>query len=86
MELVYALGERLSDDNLADPDYVLMTAGHKGVHFTQSSDWETIALLVEFELLECNDVPRLLVLRAVHDAVGALLDLVEALEGVDGAS
>lgn len=86
LKLRDVLGEGVSNDNLAHADYVLMRADHQRHDLPQARDWEAILLFVELELLERDDVACRPLSSTEDDAVGAFLDVVEALVLEDGSA
>jgi hypothetical protein len=71
------LSERVSYDNLANPNDIFVSAYHEGVYFAQGGDGEPVFLFVELQLLQGDDVARLFIPCAKDDAVRALLYRVE---------
>ena len=70
------LGQGIADDDLAHAHDVLVPARHERGDLAQGGDGGAMLFLLQLELLERDDVPRLLVAGAEDDAIGAFLDLV----------
>jgi hypothetical protein len=82
----HALRQGVADDDLTDADDILVPADHERHDLSQARDREAALLLLEFELLERDDVARPLLARAEDDAVRALFDVVQPIVLVDRAT
>ena len=70
-----------ANDDLAHGDDVGVLRDEQRVDLPQRGDGEALLLALHLEPLQGDDLLSLLVAGAVHDAVGALFNAVQTLEG-----
>src|ERR1700722_12962748 len=70
------LRQSLSHHDLSDCHAVIMPTRYQSINLAQCGDWESMLLFIEFQLLQCDDIARLLVSRSKHNTVRAFFDLI----------
>ena len=79
------LSKCFADNHLTNAHNVVMPAQHKSIYFAKGGDGKSVLLLVKLQLLQGNNVARLLISSAKDDAIRALFYGVELLIRVHGA-
>ena len=83
-EQLNSLCQGVTDNYLANSNYIFMLTGHESTNLTKCGDREAMFLLLEFEFLKGNYVPSIFVPGAKYDPVRPFLYLIESLITVYG--
>lgn len=74
---MHSLCQGFSNDDFSNANDILMSTRHERIDFAKSSDRKAVFLLIQFKLLQCDDVSCFFVSGPKDDPIRSLFDRVQ---------